>query len=302
MSSADNEPVIAIDVGGTSLKGAIVEGSTIISSERWATQREAGPRHAVERVIAFAEHLVKNNPQAKALGIVVPGLVDEAQGISVFAENIGWRDIPFRQLLRDATGLPVGFGHDVRAGGLAEKEFGAGVGVQNFLFLPIGTGISGAIYIDGRLVEDAFAGELGHIEIGSGEKCNCGGENCLETVASGASIARRYEKLTGVHVEGSVEVLELVKAGDRAAVSVWNDALEGLAKVLTLYISILPSELIILGGGVSKSGEELLGLLREKINTRSLWQRKPELAVSHFGDNSAVIGAAILARQQLRQA
>lgn len=300
MSSVDNEPVIAIDIGGTSLKGALVEGSTIIFSERWATQREGGPHHAVERVIAFAEHLVKNNPQAKALGIVVPGLVDEVQGTSVFAENIGWRNIPFRQLLREATGLPVGFGHDVRAGGLAEKEFGAGVGFQNFLFLPIGTGISGAIYIDGKLVEDPFAGELGHIEIGSGETCNCGGENCLETVASGASIARRYEKLTGVHVEGSVEVLELVKAGDRVAVSVWDDALEGLAKVLTLYISILPSDLIILGGGVSKSGEELLGPLREKINTRSLWQRKPELAVSHFGDNSAVIGAAILARQQMR--
>lgn len=299
MNSTSSEPVIAIDVGGTFLKGAIVEGASIMASTRWPTGREHGSDQALKNVIDLGQYLAKENPQAKALGIVVPGLVDEAKGTSIFAENVGWRDVPFRQLLHDATGLPVGFGHDVRAGGLAEKEFGAGVGVQNFLFLPIGTGISGAIFVDGKLVEDSLAGELGHIEIGSGENCTCGGANCLETVATGASIARRYEKFSGVHVDGSAEVLDLVRAGDRAAISVWDDALEGLAKVLTMYISILPPDLIILGGGVSMSGEELLGPLREKINRNSPWQRKPKLAVSHFGDNSAVVGAAILAQRLL---
>jgi len=300
MSSAFSAPVIAIDVGGTFLKGAIVEGASITVSERWPTRREHGSDQALEGVIAFGQKLVRENPQAKALGIVVPGLVDEANGISIFAENVGWRDVPFRRLLEEATGLPVGFGHDVRAGGLAEKEFGAGLGVKNFLFLPIGTGISGAIFVDGNLVEDSLAGELGHIEIGSGEECTCGGANCLETVATGASIARRYEKLTGIHVEGSAEVLNLVRAGDPVALAVWDEALESLAKVLTMYISILPPDLIIFGGGVSMSGEELLRPLREKINGRSLWQRKPRLAVSHFGDNSAVVGAAILAQRVLK--
>lgn len=299
MSSAELSPVIAIDVGGTFLKGAIVEGASIIESERWPTGREQGSDQALEGVIAFGRHLVKRNPQAKALGIVVPGLVDEENGISVFAENVGWRDVPFRQLLHDATGLPVGFGHDVRAGGLAEKEFGAGVGVQDFLFLPIGTGISGAIFVDGKLVEDSFAGELGHIEVGSGESCSCGGENCLETVATGASIVRRYEDLTGVRVAGSEEVLELARTGNHAALKVWDDALEGLAKVLTIYISVLSPELIVFGGGVSKSGEDLLRPLREKISRVSLWQQKPRLVTSFFGDNSAVVGAAILARRQL---
>ncbi len=301
MSSTLSAPVIAIDVGGTFLKGAIVEGASITASERWSTGREHGSDQALEGVIAFGQKLAKENPQAKALGIVVPGLVDEAQGISIFAENIGWTDVPFRQLLQDATGLPVGFGHDVRAGGLAEKEFGAGVGVKNFLFLPIGTGISGAIFVDGELVDDSLAGELGHIEIGSGEKCTCGGANCLETVATGASIARRYAERTGTNVEGAADVLALVRAGDPHALSVWDEALEGLARVLTMYISILPPDLIIIGGGVSMSGEELLRPLREKINGRSLWQRKPRLSVSHFGDNSAVVGAAILAQRILEE-
>jgi len=299
MSSADTEPVIAIDVGGTFLKGAIVEGSAIISSERWATEREGGSHHAVERIIAFAQHLVKNNPQARALGIVVPGVVDERSGVAVDSENIGWKDIPFRQLLHDATGLPVSFGHDVRAGGLAEKLYGSGVGVQDLLFLAVGTGIAGAIFVEGKLVEDSFAGELGHIEVGSGETCSCGGENCLETVATGASIVRRYEKLTGVRVAGSEEVLDLVRTGNRAAQKVWDDALEGLAKVVTVYISVLAPELIIFGGGVSKSGEDLLHPLREKISKVSLWQQKPRLVTSYFGDNSSVVGAAILARQHL---
>lgn len=299
MSSADTEPVIALDVGGTFLKGAIVEGSAIISSERWATQREGGSHHAVERVVAFAKHLARSNPQAKALGIVVPGVVDQRNGIAVYSENIGWKDINFRQLLHDATGLPVGFGHDVRAGGLAEKFYGSGVGVQDFLFLPIGTGIAGAIFVDGKLVEGSFAGEVGHIEVGSGEPCTCGGENCLETVATGASIIRRYEKLTGTRVAGSEEVVGLAKAGDGAAQKVWDDALEGLAKVITIYISVLAPDLIIFGGGVSKSGEDLLRPLREKISKVSLWQQKPRLVTSYFGDNSSAVGAAILARQQL---
>lgn len=299
MSSASLAPVIAIDVGGTFLKGAIVEGASIIASERWSTGREHGSDQALAGVIAFGKKLAKENPQAKALGIVVPGLVDEGTGVSIFAENVGWRNVPFRRLLEDATGLPVGFGHDVRAGGLAEREFGAGVGVRNFLFLPIGTGISGAIFVDGEIVEDSLAGELGHIEIGSGEKCTCGGSNCLETVATGASIARRYAERSGVHVEGAAEVLALVQIGDPHATSVWDEALEGLARVLTMYISILPPDLIIIGGGVSMSGEELLGPLRKKINERSLWQRKPKLSVSHFGDNSAVVGAAILAQRIL---
>lgn len=299
MSSTASDPVIAIDVGGTFLKGALVQGSTVTASERWPTGRENGSDQALKNVIDLGQHLARTNPQAKALGIVVPGLVDEAEGTSIFAENVGWRDVPFRRLLEEATGLPVGFGHDVRAGGLAEREFGAGVGVDNFLFLPIGTGISGAIFVDGTLVEDSLAGELGHIEIGSGENCTCGGANCLETVATGASIARRYAERTGVHVEGAADVLGLVRAGDPKALSVWDEALEGLARVLTMYISILPPDLIIIGGGVSMSGEELLGPLREKINGRSLWQRKPRLSVSHFGDNSAVVGAAILARRVL---
>lgn len=299
MSSAPSAPVIAIDVGGTFLKGAIVEGSSIIASERWSTGREHGSDQALEGVIAFGQKLAKENPQAKALGIVVPGLVDEGLGVSIFAENVGWKNVPFRRLLEDATGLPVGFGHDVRAGGLAEREFGAGVGVDNFLFLPIGTGISGAIFVNGEIVEDSLAGELGHIEIGSGENCTCGGANCLETVATGASIARRYAERSGIDVEGAAEVLALVRAGDPYAVSVWDEALEGLARVLTMYISILPPDLIIIGGGVSMSGEELLGPLRKKINGRSLWQRKPKLSVSHFGDNSAVVGAAILAKRML---
>lgn len=299
MSSSTTESVIAIDVGGTSIKGAIVEGSTIITSERWPTEREFGADHSVEKIIAFARHLTQENPQAKALGIVVPGLIDESKGVAVYAENIGWKDIAFRQLIHEATGLPVGFGHDVRAGGLAEKKYGAGIGVHDLLFLALGTGISGAIFIGDQLLEDPFFGEVGHIEVGSGESCNCGGVSCLETVATGASMARRYKNLTGVHVAGSAEVLELAKAGDRAALATWDDALEGLAKVITIYTSVLAPELIILGGGISKSGEDLLQPLREKIGKVSLWQRKPQLIASYFGDNAAVIGAAILAQQKL---
>lgn len=288
--------VIGLDAGGTAIKGLVLdtEGRTR-QVRRWATPRDQGPDAVVAAVLAAADEMAAAE-EADALGLVVPGLVDEAAGIAVYSENIGWHDVPFRSLLADRTGLPVGFGHDVRAGGLAERTLGAARGVDNVLFLPIGTGIAGAMFVEGRLVGNPYAGEIGHTDAGTGEPCACGATGCLETIAAGAAIARRYARATGHPAEGSRQVLDRAAAGDPAAIAVWDEAVAALADALVTYISILAPERIVIGGGVSYAGEALFGPLRQRLRATLVWQREPEIVAAELADEAGCLGAALLAR------
>jgi glucokinase len=138
--------IIALDVGGTSMKGAILDDGM----ERSVSLRRPTPHGeaAVEAVLATIDELVRRaGPAARAVGLAVPGIVDDESGIAVWSENIGWRDVPFGALVRRRTGLPVAVGHDVRAGGMAEIHLGAARGARNSLILPIGTGIAAAMVI-----------------------------------------------------------------------------------------------------------------------------------------------------------
>src|SRR4051794_24961023 len=170
MSSASPAAVAAIDVGGTLLKGGHVgPDGTLTHSARTPTGREAGPDAAVAAILDFAAELAAAGPVA-AIGVAVPGVVDEVTGTAVFSANIGWRDVPLRRLLAERTGLPVWFGQDVRAGALAEGRSGAGAGATDFLFMPIGTGIGGAMVLGGVAYPGAagLAGEIGHIVVRPG--------------------------------------------------------------------------------------------------------------------------------------
>ena len=295
--------VIALDVGGTAMKGAILNSDNSVKSfHRWPTPREDGPDAVVNAVVAAIDELLERTKDARAVGIVVPGLVDDHTGVALFSENIGWRNVPFRQIVEDRTGLPVGFGHDVRAGGLAERVMGAAVGIGDVLFMPIGTGISGAMYIGGRMMENKYAGEIGHLDVGSGDLCACGAIGCLETVATGPSIARRYNALTGASVSGAKPVLDRMTDGDLIAAGVWDDAVEALATALTSYVTLLSPELIVVGGGLSAAGDLLLMPLRVAVERRLVWQQPPRIVQAALGDNAACLGAAILASESRRAA
>lgn len=295
--------VIALDVGGTSMKGAILGAEGAVEQFLgWPTPRADGPEAVVAAVLAAVDELLAGAPDARAIGLVVPGLVDDRSGVALYSENIGWRDVAFRSLVADRTGLPVGFGHDVRAGGLAERALGAAQGVDELLFMPIGTGISGAMYVEGRLVENKYAGEIGHLDVGSGVVCACGAVGCLETVATGPSIARRYNELAGASVSGAKPVADLMVEGDQIASRVWTEAVEALAAALTAYVTLLAPERVVVGGGVSGAGELLLAPLREALRRRLVWQPEPSIVRAALGENAACLGAGLLAREALRTA
>jgi glucokinase len=294
---------IALDVGGTEIKGAIRDDSgTVVTLRRWPTPRQDGPLAVLRAVSAAAAELLGEASGTCAVGLVVPGTVDEHAGVGLFSENIGWRDVPFRQLMADASGLPVGFGHDVRAGGLAERTVGAARGFDDVLFLPIGTGIAGAMVVEGRSIDGRFAGEIGHLDVGSGRQCACGLTGCLETVATGPSIATIYRELSGRTVSGAKPVVDLMLVGDETAARVWTTAIHAIAHALTSYITLLDPELIVVGGGLSGAGDVLLDPLRAALRARLVWQREPRLVRAELGDMAGNVGAHLLAVQAFADA
>ncbi|MBY8873107.1 ROK family protein [Micromonospora sp. PLK6-60] len=187
------------------MKCALVRpDGTVVHAERHATDAGRGPDAVVGTVLDVAEGLAGTARAAGltpvACGVVVPGVVDEATGTAVWSANVGFRDVPLRELVATRLGRPAVLGHDVRAGGLAEARLGAGRGAAHVLFVAIGTGIAAAHVVDGRAATGAHgaAGEIGHILVRpDGPTCGCGRPGCLEAVASAAAVARRYAELAG---------------------------------------------------------------------------------------------------------
>ena len=303
--------VAAIDVGGTSMKGALVgPDQRLVYEARRLTPRDAGPGAVVTAISSFLEELLAaarvslpaNRPVGA--GVVVPGIVDERAGMARFSANLGWRDLPLAQLLEDSAGLPVVLGHDVRAGALAEHRLGAGRGVNGMLFLPLGYGIAAAIVADGRLVlAGGHAGEIGHVVVEpGGDRCGCGGRGCLETVASGSAIARRYTQRSGLGQAADVgarDVAASARAGDTIAIAVWTEAVDALAVAIAMSVALLAPELVVVGGGLSLAGEQLLGPLRVAVPRHLSFVRLPSIVSATLGDWAGCLGAAILAQERV---
>jgi glucokinase len=300
--------VVALDVGGTTIKGALVgqDGTVMARLRRPTPASDNGPDEVLAELLVSVEELsgaASAGAGVRAVGVVVTGIVDERRGMAVHSQNVGWRNVPVRSFVEHATRLPVGFGHDVRAGTLAEWRLGAGRGLQDLVFVPVGTGISAGIVVQGRLVTGGgYAGELGHVDVGHGEPCSCGGRGCVEALASAAAIARRYAAASGRPVAGAREVAELLVAGDPTARRVWNDATEALALALAWASVVLAPEAILIGGGLARSGSLLFEPLAEALGRHLGVVRRPRLVPATLRDDAAFLGAALLAWEALGEA
>ena len=300
MTIIDDAPVIGIDAGGTEIKAGLLSGAKILEKRRYFTERENGPEHAVAQVLLAAKEMRDDYPQAKAIGLVVPGIVDAVSGIAEFSENIGWKNVKFKEILESAIELPVGFGHDVRAGGRAEAIYGSGIGYKNSFYFSIGTGISGAIVIDGVFNENPYSGEIGHLDVNSGISCPCGSSGCLETIATAPSIVRNYNKNSSNKLSNARQVLDLAKTGDPIALQAWSTAVDAIAISLTAYVTILAPEVIIFGGGVSQAGDFLLNPIREHFDKKLTMHKAPTVVMAQFSDEAGMIGAGLLGSDALK--
>ncbi|MER6756048.1 ROK family protein [Micromonospora echinofusca] len=306
MRSAD--VVVALDVGGTGMKCALVRGDgTVLHAERHPTDAGRGPDAVVDTVLGVAEGLAgkarADGLDPVAVGIAVPGVIDEARGIAVWSANVGFRDVPLRDLAQDRLGLPTALGHDVRAGGLAEARLGAGRDAGHVLFVAIGTGIAAAHVVAGTAATGAHgaAGEIGHILVRpGGPPCGCGRPGCLEAVASASAIGRRYSALAGVPTSAA-EVADRAAAGEPLAADVWREAVEALADGLATGQALYDVETVVLGGGLARAGARLFDPLRAALHERMTFHREPRLVAAALGDEAGCLGAALLALDSLEK-
>lgn len=287
------------------MKAALAAASgELLHQARRPTGRERGPDAVVEGILDFAGELRAYGEErfgepAAAAGIAVPGIVDEEQGVAAYSANLGWRDVPLRRLLAERLGgVPVALGHDVRTGGLAEGRIGAGKGADRFLFVPLGTGIAGAIGIDGRVEAGAhgFAGEIGHIVVRpGGAPCPCGQRGCLERFASAAAVSEAWAAACGDPEADAADCAKAVASGDPNAVRVWHEAVDALADGLVTALTLLDPRTLIIGGGLAEAGETLFTPLREAVRRRVTFQKLPSIVPAALGDTAGCLGAGLLA-------
>jgi glucokinase len=288
------------------MKAALIgTDGTLLHQARRPTGRDRGPDAVVAAILDFAADLRDHGvaaygEPAAAAGVAVPGIVDEARGIAVYAANLGWKDVPLRALLSQRLGgVPVALGHDVRTGGLAEGRIGAGNGADRFLFLPLGTGIAGAIGIDGRIEAGAhgYAGEIGHIVVRpGGPECGCGQRGCLETLASAGAVSRAWAGASGEPDADAADCARAVEAGDPRALAVWGEAIGALADGLVTGLTLLDPRVLIIGGGLAEAGDTLFGPLRAAVEARVTFQKLPLIVPAALGDTAGCLGAGLLAR------
>ncbi|ACZ89737.1 ROK family protein [Streptosporangium roseum] len=286
--------VVALDVGGTSMKGGLVTRSgEILRTDRRATPRDEGPAAVVATIRSFIDDLaVAGGGTPEGVGLAVPGLV--TADAALYSANIGWRDVPAADFV--PLDVPVMLGHDVRTGGLAESVLGAGREVSDFLFLPIGTGIAGAVIVDGEPYGGAagWGGEIGHIPVfPEGETCACGQIGCLETYASASAVSRRYSARAASPATAE-QVAALTVSGDPVAAEVWDDAVEALSLALATYTLLLDPSAIVLGGGLAEAGPLLADPLADRLRKRLTFRAAPPLRPAALGVNAGMLGAALL--------
>ena len=302
---ASQEVIVAVDLGGTLTKLAYVTSGgdliqDVVRVDTWLDEHGAVPPGWLAGLISAAAR-ARTELTTVGYGFVAPGIIDAAAGVVRVAPNIGWRDVPIRDVLDAQTGLHGAIGHDVRAGGLAEWRLGAYSQIDNLLFLPLGTGIAGAAVVDGRLLEaGGYAGEIGHLHVSVADQhCACGAYGCLETVASAAGVARSYRHTTGFRRSAS-EVAELARRGDQAALQAFAVAIAGLAEALAAYAALLAPEVVIIGGGLSGAADLILDELAEALDDRLSFHRRPQLATASLGSDAGVRGAGLLGWEHRR--
>lgn len=291
--------VMGIDLGGTAIKlGRFLEDGTCLQSITVPTPQPATPSAVVE---AIAEAIAAcGGNEVKAIGLGTPGPADASGRIARVAINLaGWQDVPLADWLEAKTGLPTIIANDANCAGLGEAWLGAGRHFRNLILLTLGTGVGGAIILDGKLFtgHQGAAGELGLITVyPDGPECNSGNRGSLEQCVSVQAIRRR----TGFEPE---ELGKRAKAGDREALAFWQDYGRDLGIGLTSLIYVLTPEAIAIGGGVSASAEFFFPAAKAEIERRVLPSSRADLQllVAELGNTAGMVGAAKLAWQKMGQ-
>ena len=303
--------VLALDIGGTKLAAGVVDTTGRVHSFALAsTLADEGPASGLERLFALGRKAVDDSGVAwsalGAVGIGAGGPLDATRGVLIAPPHLpGWLDVPLTQLAEEAFGIPAALENDATAAAAGEHRFGAGAGTRHMVYLTISTGVGGGAVIDGRLYRGAGGngGELGHVTVDcAGRPCRgCGRRGCLEAYVSGTSIAERARE-AGMDGAVAADVAAAAKAGDPVASAVWDETIDALACGLTSIVNLFEPELVVLGGGVvSGTGEQLLGPVRTRVQAEAMPPSAAAVRIveAALGEQVGVVGAAAIAIERI---
>jgi len=297
---------VGVDLGGTRIKMALVDTRGRLSFRREAaTPFKAGRSEVIDLLVDDIRDIIKKSGAKKrdigGVGIGVPGPVDFKNGIVRYFPNIkGWDNVPLRSIMERRLGLKVALDNDVNAMTLGEYRFGAGKGAVNLVCLTLGTGVGGGLIINRELYRGSTmcAGEIGHMPINEkGPRCNCRGTACLERYIGNRYILQRAREILGNNDMTLEYLTVLARRGNKKAIAIWRDVAEKLAVALTGVVNLLNPDMIVVGGGVSKAGELILGPLRKGLKGRPMVDqaRHVKIVRARLGDDAGIIGASLLA-------
>jgi glucokinase len=299
--TAGGTPVrIGLDIGGTKVEAVAVDADDAVVS---SLRRPTG--HGAEAVLATAAEAVADllaglgHPAVESVGAGIPGMVDPRTGAVQHAVNLGIDGFPFGRELEDRLGVPVAVENDVNAAALGVSHL---LGLRGSLaYLNVGTGLAAGLVTDGVLLRGARggAGEIGHVPVDpAGLPCPCGQRGCLETMASGAGIARQWRG-SGAHA--AAEVFRAAEAGDPVAAGIRLRLAEGIAAAVRILVLTNDVDAVVVGGGVSRLGAPLLDDVLAVLATQAA--TSPFLASLDIPDRvrllpsdlpAASVGAALL--------
>ncbi len=308
--------LLALDFGGTKLSAAMARRG---AREWLALERSVSPlvkdaRYEYATMLALARGLLGDRRPA-AVGVSFGGPVDAARGRVILSHHVaGWEDTPLRDQLQAAFGAPVSIDNDANVAALGEYKFGAGQGCASLLYVTVSTGVGGGWVIDGKIFSgaDSMAGEIGHTVVDlQGPPCVCGRRGCVEIMACGPAIARDArarlvaEPAAGAALRALIGndldaltaeyVARAANDGDELAGAVIDAAARALGFGIGTAITLMNPARVVIGGGVTKSGERWWSVVRAAARANTLPQMRVDLVPAALGDDAPLWGAITLA-------
>lgn len=286
--------ILAFDIGGTEIKYALCDESFILTEKKSIpTNAHEGGKRIIERVVEIA----KSIENIDKIGISTAGQVDSIKGEIIFATDSipGYTGTKIKEIVEAATGIPTAVENDVNSAAIGEAVFGAAKGYDSFICLTYGTGIGGAVYLDGKLFTGSSfsAGEFGHIVTHAGGKsCTCGGCGCYEAYASARALVDSVREKLGKSMNGR-EIFENFENPEiRSIIDKWIDEIVIGLKGL---VYIFNPELIVAGGGIMNEAY-ITGEINAKLQKELMASfRKVKVVKALMGNDANKLGAAYLA-------
>jgi len=301
-----NKFIVAIDLGGTNLKIALLDSRYKIIAKESLSTKKFTKSTLIQAIIKTVNKTLRKHKIARrsllGVGLGVPGPINFKEGLIYFMPNIsGWHNVPLRAILRKRLGLPVLLDNDANLMSLAEYRLGAAKAAENAVCLTLGTGVGGGLIINRQLYRgsSSVAGEIGHMPVNlTGPRCNCGGKACLEAYIGNSKIEKTAEKIFGKKINLAC-LSALARKNNRKAIKVWEEVGRILGRALVGVVNLLNPDCIVIGGGVAGAGSVLFDTITEVIRAQAMPIQGKAVKVhrAKLGADAGLIGAALLVNE-----